>query len=160
MFGEPTKEHAWLKQLIGNWTYAGECNVGPDQPTMKSSGTETVRPLGDLWIVAEGSGEMPGGGAARTMMTLGYDATGKIYRGTWIGTMMPHLWVYEGRMDADKRILTLAADGPSMSGDGTMQRYEDIIEIVDEDHRIMRGRVLGSDGKWTHFMQTHYRRER
>jgi hypothetical protein len=159
MFGEPTKEHAWLQQLLGDWTYEGECYGGPDQPPMKSSGTETVRPLGDFWIVAEGKGEMPGGGEGKTMMTLGYDVDKKCYQGTWVGSMMPKLWVYECSMDADKRILTLAADGPSMSGDGSMQRYEDIIEIVDKDHRILRARALGSDGKWNQFMQTNYRRK-
>ena len=159
MFGEPTKEHAWLQQLVGDWTYEGECYGGPDQPPMKSSGSETIRPLGGFWVMAEGKGQMPGGGDAAMIMTLGYDVGKNRYQGTWVGSMMPHLWVYDGRMDADKRILTLAADGPSMAGDGTMQNYEDIIELVDPNHRILRARALGSDGKWNQFMETHYRRK-
>ena len=37
----------------------------PGKPSEKSQGTECVRTLGGLWILAEGEGEMPGGGAAR-----------------------------------------------------------------------------------------------
>ena len=160
MFAEPTKEHEWLKQLIGEWTYEGECSGGPGQPSMKSTGTESVRTLGGFWIVAEGKGEMPGGGPATTTMTVGYDTIRKGYRGTWVGSMMPYLWVYEGTMDASGRILTLASEGPSFSGDGTLAKYEDVIEIVGPDHRMLRGRVLGPDGTWNEFMQTHYRRVR
>ena len=47
--------------------------MGPDQPPMKSTGVDVVRSLGGLWIIAEGEGEMPGGGTAKTIMTLGYD---------------------------------------------------------------------------------------
>lgn len=55
--------------------------------------TESVRSLGGLWILAEGQSEMPGGGAATTMMTLGYDAQKQRYVGTWIGSMRTCLWV-------------------------------------------------------------------
>ncbi len=47
--------------------------MGPGKPPEKAKGTESVRSLGGLWILAEGRGEMPGGGAMTTMMTLGYD---------------------------------------------------------------------------------------
>jgi hypothetical protein len=33
----------------------------------------------------------------------------------WIGLMMTYLWVYDGELDADERVLTLNAEGSSMA---------------------------------------------
>ena len=117
---EPQKEHQWLQQLVGEWTSEADCAMGPGQPSTKSYGTERVRMVGGLWMVGEGQGEMPGGGTATMIMTLGYDPQKQKYLGTWIGSMMTHMWHYDGEMDASGRILTLSAEGPSMAGDGTM----------------------------------------
>ncbi len=158
MFGEPNEHHAWLQQLIGEWTYEGECDGGPGQRRLKSTGTERVRALGPFWVVAEGVGVGPDGKEGSSIMTIGYDLAKKGYCGTWVGSMMPYLWVYDGSMDDARRMLTLASDGPSMTGEG-MQRYEDIIEIISPTHRRLRARVLGPDGQWTEFMQTDYHRK-
>jgi hypothetical protein len=108
--------------------------------------------------MAEGQGEMPGGGPATTIITLGYDPA-KGYTGTFIGSMMTHLWLYNGEKDDAARVLTLNCEGPSFSGDGSMANYQDIIEVVSPDHWILRGRVENGDGGWTEFMETHYRRK-
>ncbi len=160
MKAEPQKEHQWLQQLVGEWTSEADCSMGPGQPSTKSYGTERVRMVGGVWMVGEGQGEMPGGGTATMIMTLGYDAQKKKYLGTWIGSMMTHMWHYDGEMDATGRILTLSAEGPSMAGDGTMAKYQDIIEIKSKDHRTLSSRVLGPDGTWNHFMTAHYRRKK
>jgi hypothetical protein len=157
---KPEKEHRWLHKLAGDWTYETECNMGPDKPAEKFSGTETVRLIGDLWIQGEGHGEMPAGSPAITQMTLGYDPQKKRFVGTWIGSMMSYLWVYDGWLDASETILTLAAEGPSFAGDGTMAKYEDIVEIKSDDHRMLKSRVLGEDGKWNEFLVGHYRRKK
>jgi hypothetical protein len=135
-----------------------EAFMGPDQPPMKSKGTESARSLGDLWIVAEGKGEMPDGGEANMILTIGYDPVTKRYPGTWIGSMMTHLWVYDGELDASKRILTLAADGPSFTNPTATAKYRDVHEFVSDDHRILTSHLLGEDGKWTQFMTAHYYR--
>ena len=160
MKAEPQKEHQWLQQLVGEWTSEADCSMGPGQPSTKSYGTERVRMVGGVWMVGEGQGEMPGGGTADMIMTLGYDPQKKKYLGTWIGSMMTHMWHYDGEMDATGRILTLSAEGPSMAGDGTMAQYQDIIEIKSKDHRTLSSRVLGPDGTWNHFMTAHYRRKK
>ena len=43
---------------------------------------------------------MPGGGTATTMMTLGDDPQKKRFVGTWVGSMMTYLSVYDGELDA------------------------------------------------------------
>lgn len=160
MHAEPQKEHQWLQKLVGDWVSEAEMEMGPDQPKERTTGSESVRSLGGLWFVAEGEGEMPGGGHATMVMTLGYDPQRGRYVGTWIGTMMTHLWVYDGELDAAQRVLTLNSEGPDMAGEGKMARYRDIIEFVSDDHRLLRGQVLRDDGTWHEFMVAHYRRKR
>ena len=132
--------------------------MGPDKPAEKFSGKESVRSLGGLWILGEGEGEAPGGVTNATIRTLGYDPQKKRFVGTFISTMMANLWVYEGQMDAAERVVTLNCEGPSMSEDGATTEYQDIIEVVSEDHRVLRSRVRGADGHWQEFMVAHYRR--
>ncbi|ASC72272.1 hypothetical protein XM38_032280 [Halomicronema hongdechloris C2206] len=159
MLAEPQKEHRWLHKLIGEWTFEVEAIMGPDQPLEKSSGTESVKSLGGLWVVAEGQGDMCGGhGTATTLMTLGYDPQKQRYVGTWIGSMMTYLWVYDGELDAAERVLTLHSKGPSMSSEGKLAQYKDVIEFKSDDHRVLTSYGLGDDGQWQLFMTAHYRR--
>ena len=158
MKAEPRKEHEWLTRLVGDWTSECECVMGPDQPPMKTKGTERVRSLGGLWIVGEGQGEMPDGGPADMLLTLGYDPRTKRYVGTWVGSMMTHMWRYEGELDAAGKVLTLNTEGPSFADPDKTSQYQDVIEIVNDDHRILRSQVLNEDGKWHHFMTAHYQR--
>lgn len=160
MRAEPRKEHRWLQRLVGNWTYEGEGIMEPGQAPVKSTGTESVRSLGEVWFVADGQGEMPDGSPATTMMTLGYDSDRKRFVGTWIGSMMTHLWIYEGELDSAERVLTLNAEGPSMAGDGKLSKYRDVIELKSDDHRILSSYVLGDDGDWRHFMTANYKRRK
>jgi hypothetical protein len=158
MTAEPTKEHRWLLRMVGEWSFEGECMMGPDQPPMKGSGSESVSQLGDLWIVSSGTIGMPDGSPHRMQLTLGFDPQKDLFVGTWVGSMMSHLWVYEGKLDAARKVLTLDCEGPDMSGAGGTAKYQDIYELVDNDHRILRSRMQGPDGAWMQFMEAHYRR--
>ena len=157
MHVEPQKEHRWLQKLVGEWTSEVEA-AEPGKPAETCKGTERVRSLGGLWIVAEGQGEMPGGGTATMLMTLGYDPQAKRFVGTWVGSMMTHMWVYDGALDAAERVLSLHAEGPDMSVEGKTAKYKDVIELVSDDHRVLTSHMLGDDGAWHQFMTAHYRR--
>ena len=155
---EPQEQHRWLQQLVGEWLYESEAIMEPGQPPMKHTGSETVRAIGDLWIQGEGQGEMPGGGKATMLITLGYNPQTKRFVGTWVGSMMSHLWVYDGELDAAKRVLSLTAQGPDMSQEGRMATYKDVVELRSDDHRVLTAYQLGEDGEWHRFMTAHYRR--
>ncbi|WP_152049303.1 DUF1579 domain-containing protein [Tautonia marina] len=157
MQSEPSREHRWLDALVGEWSYEMECLMGPDQPPMTTSGTEVVRSLGGLWTVAEIQGTTPDGQPTTSMMTLGFDPAAGRFTGTFVASVMTYLWSYQGSLDADSRILTLDAEGPSFSGAG-LSKYQDIIELVDDDHRIMRSQLLSDDGTWISFMTMRYQR--
>lgn len=157
-FPEPHAEHLWLHQLVGEWSIESECLMGLDQPPMKSAGHETVRALGAFWTIGDGALDTPDGGSCESIMTLGYDPQTKRFVGTFVSSAMTHLWPYNGSLDPSGKILTLDSEGPSFAGDGTMAKYQDIIEVVSPDHRTLTARVQSADGSWQQFMTSHYRR--
>lgn len=159
MTAQTLDEHRWLQRLVGDWTYEAEGDMGPDQPPVKSAGEETVRPIGELWVLCEGRGHMPDGTPATTLMTLGFDPERGRYVGTWIGSMMTKLWIYDGEADATGRILTLTSRGPDMTGKGGEIDYRDVIEWIDDDRRILRSMAQDEGGDWKAFMTAQYRRK-
>lgn len=157
---KPTKEHEWLKKLAGEWSFEGEADMGPDKPKMKSEGAETVRALGELWMVAEGWMKGHDGEEHKTMMTVGYDPKTNRYPGTWVGSMMTHMWVYDGEMNAAGNVLTLNAVGPSFSDPKKTAKYQDIIEIVSDNERLLKSQFQTETGEWVHFMTARYKRKK
>ncbi len=157
---KPQAEHEWLQQLVGDWTYASECNMGPDQPPMKSEGTARTRTLGGLWIQSDWTGDTPDGHSHLMCFTVGYDPAKNKFVGNFVASMMTHMWIYEGSLDAAKKVLTLDTEGPSFSGDGTMAPYQDIVEIVSRDEHTLTSQTIGPDGKWMQFMKAMYRRKK
>lgn len=151
-------QHRWLQQLVGQWTFAGEADMGPDQPPMKHAGQQTGRRLGELWVLCESQGSMPDGSPAHMLITLGYDPQKSAFVGTFVGSMMTHLWHYTGSLDAAGKVLTLDTEGPSFSGDGTLVRYQDIITLQGPDTYELASQVIQADGSWKRFMTATYRR--
>jgi hypothetical protein len=149
MKATPQKEHQWLQKLVGEWTSEAEATMEPGKPPETFKGTESVRSIGGLWILAEGKGEMPGGGAATTLITLGYDPRKKRYVGTFIGSMMTDLWLYDGALDAAERVLTLDTAGPSMAAEGRMAKYKDVIELKSAEHRVLTSPCWAMTGSGT-----------
>lgn len=160
MFSEPQTEHQWLQKLVGEWTFEAECRMGGGRPSVKTTGMESVRSMGGLWVVCEGQGEMPGGGVGTTLMTLGYDPAKKRYVGTWTGSMMTHMWIYEGNLDAAGAVLPLDTEGPDFGTPTKMGKYRDVIEFKDDDHRVLTSQMLGDDGAWHSFMTANYHRRK
>jgi hypothetical protein len=157
MAEERREEHRWLERLVGEWTYEMEAD-GPDGEPVKDTGTESVRSLEGVWIVCEGRGQMTDGAPAVTLMTLGFDPAKGRFVGTYIGSMMTSLWIYEGELDAATNVLALDSEGPSFVTEGEIAKYRDTIELKSDDHRVMTSTYQGADGSWTPFMTTHYRR--
>lgn len=150
-----TPEHEWLQRLIGDWVVtddAGDTGIG--------DWTESVRAIGDYWIHGEGHGTMPGGGTATMLITLGYDPRRGRFVGTWCGSMMTHMFVYEGSLDPTGRILALDTTGPDMTDPTRTSRYRDTITIVDADTREFRGELMAEDGSWKPLMKAIQRRRR
>lgn len=155
MFTEPNEHHQWLRRMVGEWEFEHSCG-GPDGEPMRTTGTERVTAFGDLWVVGDGEGEIPGGGRMTMRITLGFDPNQGRYVGTWIGSPMGSMFTYEGTREGD--VLTLDTTGPSFADPTKTARYQDIVELHGDDRRVLRSRCLGDDGSWTEFMRGEYRR--
>ncbi|MEM8834369.1 MAG: DUF1579 domain-containing protein [Planctomycetota bacterium] len=159
MHVQPTPQHEWLRQLVGTWTIESSCDMGDGSPPMTSTAREVVRAMGELWIIAEMTGEIPGGGAFNSIMTLGYDSAKERFVGSWAGTPMTNMFVYDGALDAAQKTLTLSTPGPGMEDPTKTCNYEDVIELVTNDERLFHSQMQLDDGTWNRFMTGVYRRE-
>ncbi len=155
---EPTREHQWLMQLVGDWELVSECVMGPDQPPSISRGKQTTRALGSMWTLGEMETPGPDDQPMYSLITLGYDPVRGKFVGSFIASCMTHHWLYEGTLDANQRVLTLNAEGPSFANEGSMAKYQDIIEIVDHDNYLFSSRYQDKDGNWVNFMHGKHTR--
>ena len=158
MLATLSTEHRWLNRLVGDWTYEIDAPPVPGKPTTRNGGTEHVRSLDGMWIVCEGQGATPDGGTATTLMTLGYDDARARCVGSFVGTMMTTLWVYDGTLDVASNTLTLFCDGPSFVTEGAVGKYMDITHLESDDHRMFTSHYQNGTGEWVPFMTTRYRR--
>lgn len=74
-------------------------------------------------------------------MTLGFDPAKGRFVGSFIASMMSMMWLYEGSLDAEGKSLVLDTEGPSMTGDGSMAKYQDVITFLSPDHRTLTSRA-------------------
>ena len=150
MFNQPQAEHRWLEQLVGSWDFSHVCQT-PDGADHESHGKMTCRMLGGLWLIAESQGTTPSGEEWSSIMTVGYDPAEGVYIGTFVGSMMAHLWPYRGSLDGSGQRLPLESRGPKFMGEGTCS-YRDTLVIVDARQWDMLSEFQDDQGRWQQFM--------
>lgn len=159
MSTEAARYYDWLVQLVGSWAVETTMEVGPGEPPLKTSGRETVRKVGKVWVVCENRGSMPGSDEVEEMViTLGYDDNKNALVGTWIGPMMDMMWHYRGTLDAANNTLTLTSEGPSWTDEGGRSQYRDIVTLKSAEERELASEVLLANGSWHRFMTATQRR--
>lgn len=157
MFTEPNDHHRWLQRFLGEWTFESSCDAGPDTEPMTSKGRETITAYSDLWIVADAEGDLPGGAGSMTWrLTLGFNPATDRYTGSWIGSPVAHMFVYDGAREGDA--IVLDTKGPDMADPTKLADYQDIYELLADDKRALRSRMKGDDGNWIEFMRAEYTR--
>lgn len=149
------REHEWLQQLVGEWSFEVEAMMPGGARSEKHKGTESVRSIDGVWVVCDMRSDA---GPDTSVMTLGFDPRLGRVVGTFISSMMTHLWIYNGSLDATGKILTMDCEGPSFTDPTKLVPYQDVIEIKSADHRILTSRARGDDGRWTQFMTSRYQR--
>ncbi|MEN1705771.1 MAG: DUF1579 domain-containing protein [Planctomycetota bacterium] len=166
MQAEPTPDHAWLMDLVGDWTSETECLPGPDEPPQVFKGTEAVRSLGGIWLIADGvwypDGDETADAAWSCLLTVGFDPQKSRYVGSWAGSPMAQLAVYEGEREGDR--LALDVTMPHFEDPSKMMHYRDVIEITERDaaghatERLFCSSMQQDDGSWKEFMRAVYHR--
>jgi hypothetical protein len=151
------REHEWLQQLVGEWSFEVEALMPGDGAPARHTGTESVRSLDGAWVVCE-MRNAPASDAS--IMVLGFDSRQERFTGTFVSSMMTHQWVYSGNLDITGSTLTLDTEGPSFTDPNEIVPYQDTIEIKSADHRVLTSHARGPDGTWQRFMISNYERTR
>ena len=143
---KPGKEHELLKQFVGDWD--AECRFQPDPKgeamVMKGSMSSKMM-LNGFWLLGEFKGDMFGQ-PFEGRSTMSYDPLKKKYVGTWIDSMMPHIFASEGDVDAAGKVFTFIADGVDMNT-GKPSKEKWTFEIKGADEHVMTMYGPGPDGK-------------
>jgi hypothetical protein len=147
----PTKQHEWLRQFVGRWEATSDSANSGDGAAVAFEGTMEARMLGGLWVVNEVEMDM-GGSEMHGVQTIGFDEKTQRYVGTWVDSMMNHMWSYDGTVDSTGKILTMSADGPNMTDPSKTAKYRDVYEFKTPDQIVIQSSVQGDDGEWTVFM--------
>lgn len=153
------RDHGWLKQMVGEWHVKFAINMGPDQPPMEAEGTDSVRALGESWIIAEMKTTMMGA-PYNGILSLGYNAQKEQFHGTWIDSFGGYLWVYKGTLNDAGDTLTLETSGPSPMDSETMVQYREVIQIIGEDSRSFESSFESEEGTWTRLVTIEYHRKK
>ncbi|MFO7303597.1 MAG: DUF1579 domain-containing protein [Acidobacteriota bacterium] len=154
----PSREHQWLARLVGEWISIEEVEATESTKATRLEGTETYRAIGAYWVVGEAVSPTHDGNLHVSQTTLGWDPARKRFVGSWIGSSMPYLWVYDGELDESGNALALYSEGPAMDGSGAIVPYKDVIAFIDDNTRTLTGHTKGPDGQWVPFTRTEYRR--
>jgi hypothetical protein len=106
--------------------------------------------LGEFWMMNEFHNEVAGFGM-KGIQTVGYDPSKKKYIGTWVDSATNHLWLYEGTV-VDNKKLVLEAKGPNLVTSGKEALFRDSYEFMSESEIRVTSEMQGEDGKWITFM--------
>ena len=155
---ELSEEHQWLQRIVGDWSATTEARLGPDTDPVHTESSESIRGIGNLWILSEGSA-IADGQPFTSIFTLGYDPLQNAFVATWVDSVQTRLWSYTGRLDPTGTVLTLEADGPSFSDPSKLTKYRETIEVLDDDHKVSTSSVQLPDGSWFEFVRSNSRRK-
>lgn len=151
--GDAPAGHEWLAQLVGEW----DIRVTTFMEAEPSTGTDSVRAIGDHWVVADTKSTMMGV-PFRGNLSLGYDDHKERFHATWIDSMSGYLWVYDGSLNDARDTLTLRTEGPGMEGPDTIVKWREVVRITGEGSRTFTSSMQAEDGTWSEILKIEYDR--
>lgn len=155
------KKHpaAFLQQLVGEWSAVVHAVQDPAEDPYRFEGKETARMLGRQWLVSEFYSEVEGV-TINSILTIGYDPTIEKFVGTYVNSMQPQLWTYEGTLNDEGTTLTLKTEGPFMGDPEQKAEFRVVIERKGADQWTMGSQALVPDeDRWVEFLSFEYERK-
>lgn len=149
---------AFLQQLVGEWSAVVHAVQDPAEDPYRFEGKETARMLGRQWLVSEFYSEVEGV-TINSILTIGYDPTIEKFVGTYVNSMQPQLWTYEGTLNDEGTTLTLKTEGPFMGDPEQKAEFRVVIERKGADQWTMGSQIFMPDeDKWVEFLSFEYER--
>ena len=138
-----------LKKLVGDWDATMKFGG------MESKGKVTYKmEVGGMWLVSNLESDLSGQKFHGKGLDS-YDAGKKKYTSVWVDSMSGSPMTMEGTYDKEKKIMTLAGEGPGMDGKPT--KYRSVSQMPDND-TINFSMYMG-DGKDPAFTVVYKRRK-
>jgi hypothetical protein len=156
----PLPQHTEMARDVGVWDAETTAWATPDAEPEKSTGVETNRMIGKMWLASEFKGTFMGGEFVGEMQ-FGYDPLKKKYVGTWIDSISPFLFTIEGEYDVATHTLTCLMTGTSALT-GKPETAKNVTRYIDENTKTfeMYMPVEGKEGEWWKTMEIAYTRRK
>ena len=152
---QPGPEHEKLMGSVGTWNVACKYFMAPGQPPMESTATDKVEAIGGFHVTSEFSGSMMGAPFVGRS-SVSFDPMRGKYVTTWMDSMMPNFWYFEGGFSDDGKVMDFEGKGPDMTGAG-MCDWKIQWEFVNENEQIIRMFVCSPAGDFM-TMENNYTR--
>lgn len=153
---DPSAIKELLQARVGTWDVDCSYFVSEGQPPIKAQATDEIRLLGERWTISDFRTEMMGA-PFRGQATVGYEPGKDRWVATWVDSMTPHLFFFEGGYDASGRTFEATAEAPHpQTGNPTRYRTKDV--TVSADERSFEMWMTLEDGE--EFRISHYRYRR
>ena len=144
---ETKASFSWLKQFEGKWSSVSK---SADGATIVGKGTMESRVLGTR--VMNEFKATTGGMKFTAIQTLSFDSKKKRFVGSWIDSLNPYEWSYDGTLNETGKQIILYADGPDWSNPDKIKKYRDMYEFKDENTIEAKSQIMNDKGGWETFM--------
>jgi Protein of unknown function (DUF1579) len=151
---KPGPEHDVLKMDLGTWNATVEVNQGPGKPTTSKGVEVNTIGCGGLCLITDFKGEMMPGMPFHGHGVATWDASRKVYRGSWVDSMSQGLLLAEGKWDPATKTATSTMEGPDATG--KIVKMRSVVTYPSATSRVMTMYGPGPDGKEMQMMKISY----
>lgn len=106
---EPSPAAERLRAHVGTWDVECHYEMEPGADPFVTNAVETVTPIGELWTTSRFEVDLMGAPLVGSA-TLGFDFVRECWVSTWVDSLSPCLFRFEGAVDADG-VLTMRGEG-------------------------------------------------
>ncbi|MGJ0515098.1 MAG: DUF1579 domain-containing protein [Methylomicrobium sp.] len=153
----PGEQHKQLASLAGSWTTKTKEWMGPNKPSVESTGSAEMKMLLDgRFLQQEITGQMMGQPYSGIEITA-YDNLLKRYVTTWMSTMGTGIFMMEGTASADGKTVTLK--GQHAEPGGGYMKHRALWKIVDSNTQTFDMYGAHHGGKEWKMMEMTYTRK-
>ncbi len=153
---EPTPQHARMMESVGTWDVKAKHFMEPGKPPMEATAVERIDAVGGFWVVSRYDSNIMGQPFVGHG-TMGYSPERRAYFMTWIDSMSPFCFQFEGNYDASGKVLTMKSKGPDMQGG--MTDWRSVTEHKDKDHIVFKMFMMTPHGEMQ-LMENAYTRRK
>jgi hypothetical protein len=152
----PNEEHAWLAEMVGEWTYEQTSWMDPSKEPEVAQGKSTkTMVLGGRYLRETFSSSMMGM-PFQGEGTNGFNNLDQKYYFSWIDNM--GTGIMSGSGERKGNVLTVMSTSPSMTGEG-YDTTKSVTEVMSKDKHMLTMYMVDKDGNETKWMEIVFTRK-